>query len=77
MENKNDFRIEKRGNKFFKVRFWDGLSYKQYRIVTPYISIGGIPLFDKNKKRYIRKVFQNNLQDYVVGKEVIGNNKFK
>ncbi|MBU0958625.1 MAG: hypothetical protein KKB31_01640 [Nanoarchaeota archaeon] len=70
MNKDNVWRIVKRGKKLFKVRYWDNLSYKQYRIVTPYISFCGIPLFEKNKENYLKKVIDAGLKDYVIGVEL-------
>ena len=69
---KDEWHIVKRNGKLFKIKYWDNLSYDEYRIVSSkYICLFGIdelPLF--KRKNYLKRVIKAGLQDYVFGEEI-------
>ena len=67
----NEWRTFKKGKKQFKIKYWDNLGYDQYKIVNPDFDFLGVFLIKKNKKRYLKRVYDNNLQDYVVPIEIM------
>ncbi|MDD2657686.1 MAG: hypothetical protein PHD04_03465 [Candidatus Pacebacteria bacterium] len=64
------WRIEKRRGKLYRQRYWDDLSYEQFKICLPYYDFMGIFCFNKNKEKWRKKVIESGLSDYVFWKEI-------
>lgn len=64
------WRIKKRNGKLFKKRYYDDLTYEQYKIVKPTWDILGLWFFNKNKEKHRRKVMKYGLSEYAFWSEV-------